>query len=395
VKFTLGLDEPERDAKPVGHRLLQSENSIDRALAKGLGGKMSRSTAFRTTTLVVLFFVATVASFAQQVFRVGTASAGPGEKATGFLDVPSGVDPGTRIPVVVVHGSKPGPVLALVAGSHGTEYASIIALEKLIITLDPGGVSGTVILIPLVNLASFEQKIVHVNPVDGKNMNRFYPGKADGTQTERVLWAITKQVVEKCDYLIDYHGGDLDENLRPYSYWLQTGNVSQDHTAKEMVLAFGLDHIIIVNDRPKDPQASKYLDNTAALRGKPTLTVEAGHAGTTDTDEIALLVNGTFNVMRYLKMLVGRATLIEHPVWIEKIEAVSSDQIGIFYPLVQRGSYVEAGMKLGYLTDYFGRSIQDAYTPTAGVVLYVCAVPSMNKGDSIAYVGVISRKTSQ
>jgi predicted deacylase len=332
------------------------------------------------------------ATYGQQTFAVGTASAEPGKKSTGFIEVPAGVDAGTRIPVVVISGVKPGPVLALVSGAHGTEYSSIIALEKLITAFDPAQISGTVVILPLVNLASFEQKVPHVNPVDGKSMNRFYPGKADGTQTERALWAITKQVVEKCNYLIDYHGGDLDENLRPYSYWLQTGNANQDRIAKEMVLAFGLDHIIIVNDRPKDPQASKYLDNTAALRGKPTLTVEGGHAGTTDTDEIALLVDGTFNVMRYLKMLAGIATSVEHPVWIEKIEVVSSDQSGIFYPLVQRGSYVEAGMRLGYITDYFGNTIQTAYTPAAGVVLYICAVPSMKKGDSVAYIGVIAGK---
>jgi predicted deacylase len=270
--------------------------------------------------------VAVAAHGQQPVFTVGTASAVPGKKATGFLEVPSGVDPGTKIPVVVVHGARPGPVLALVSGSHGTEYASILALERLITTLNPADLSGTVVILPLVNLPSFEQKVVHVNPVDGKSMNRFYPGKEDGTQTERALWVITKQVVEKCDYLIDFHGGDLDENLRPYSYWLKTGNAAQDATSKEMVLAFGLDHVIIVTDRPKDLQASRFLDNTAALRGKPTVTVEAGYAGTTDTDDIALLVNGSLNVMRYLKMLSGGIAAVEHTVWIERINAISSDQ---------------------------------------------------------------------
>src|ERR1041385_6971863 len=156
---------------------------------------------------------------AQSSFTVGTATAQPGQKATGFLEVPAGTDPGTSIPVAVIHGAKPGPVLALVSGAHGTEYASIIALEKVIQSLDPAQISGTVVVLPLVNIASFEQKVPHVNPVDGKSMNRFYPGKPDGTQTERVSYAITKQVVERCDYLVDYHGGDIDENLRPYSYW--------------------------------------------------------------------------------------------------------------------------------------------------------------------------------
>src|SRR5262249_20172663 len=158
----------------------------------------------------------------------------PGQKATGLLQVPAGVDAGTSIPVVVVNGAKPGKVLALVSGAHGTEYVSIIAIEKLIQQLDPSQITGTVILVPLVNIASFEQKVPHVNPIDNKSMNRFYPGKADGTQTERASYLITKQIVDRCDYLIDYHGGDLDESLRPYAYWGPTGREAQDRISKEM-----------------------------------------------------------------------------------------------------------------------------------------------------------------
>jgi uncharacterized protein len=187
-------------------------------------------------------------------FSIGTATAAPGQKSTGYLEVPAGVDAATNIPVIVINGEKRGPVLALVSGAHGTEYTSIIALEKLINLLDPSQIAGTVILVPLVNIQSFEQKVPHVNPIDSKSMNRFYPGKADGTQTERASFVITKQVVDRCDYLVDYHGGDLDENLRPYAYWAPTGKEAQDRISKEMVLTFGLDHIIIWRDRPHGSQ---------------------------------------------------------------------------------------------------------------------------------------------
>jgi len=226
-------------------------------------------------------------------------------------------------------------------------------------------------------------------------MNRFYPGKIDGTQTERASYLITKEVVEKCDHLIDLHGGDLDESLRPFSYWTKTGNEKQDAISREMLLAFGLDHIIVSTDRPKDPQASRYLENTATTRGKSSITAEAGHAGTVETDDLNALINGCLNVMRYLKMLPGQAQMIEHPVWIEKVVTVASDQNGIFYPLVKRGTYVEQGMKLGYVTDYVGQTIFEARAPVAGIVLYVCAVPSMTKGATIANLGVVAKQASQ
>lgn len=326
----------------------------------------------------------------RKTFTVGNATAAHGQKATGTIEVPAGVDAGLSIPVAVINGAKPGPVLALVAGSHGTEYTSIIALEKMIDVLQPAEVSGVVIIVPLINIQSFEQKVPHLNPIDKKSMNRFYPGRLDGTQTDRASYLITKEVVEKCDHLIDLHGGDLDESLRPYSYWTKTGNEKQDQISREMLLAFGLDTIIISADRPKDPQASRYLENTASTRGKPSITAEAGYAGTVETDDLNALINGCLNVMRYLKMLPGAVIAVEHPVWIEKVVTLASEQTGIFYPQVKRGTYVQQGMRVGYVTDYLGRTIFEARAPVSGVVLYVCAVPSMTKGATIANIGVVA-----
>jgi uncharacterized protein len=350
----------------------------------------------RTAALALAVAMASSGASAQApdphpTFTVGTAKAARGKKVTGIIAVAAGVDAGTNIPVAVVHGARPGPVLALVAGAHGTEYASIVALEKMIALLDPASLSGTVIIVPLVNVASFEQKVAHVNPVDGKSMNRFYPGNAAGTQTERAAYAITREVVEPCDHLIDLHGGDLDESLRPYSYWTITGNKPQDEVSREMALAFGLDTIIMSADRPKDPAASRYLENTATTRGKPSLTAEAGHAGTVETDDVNALINGCLSVMRYLQMLPGVATMIESPVWIERIAGVTSDQTGMFYPLVKRGAYVEKGMMIGFVTDYVGRTVFEARAPEAGVVLYLRAVPSMTKGETIANVGIVRK----
>src|SRR5436309_1395091 len=145
----------------------------------------------------MLTTVALSAFFAIANFSVGTATAAPGQKASGTIEVPAGIDAALSIPVVVAQGAKPGPVLALVSGAHGTEYASIIALEKVIERLDPAALSGTVIVVPLVNIRSFEEKVAHVNPVDNKSMNRFYPGRMEGTQTERALFMMTKEVVDK------------------------------------------------------------------------------------------------------------------------------------------------------------------------------------------------------
>src|SRR5260370_40247861 len=182
----------------------------------------------------ILLFAVSV--HAQDTFTVGNAIAKRGQKAYGTIEVPAGVDAALSIPVFAAHGAKAGPVLALVSGAHGTEYASIIALEKVIERVDPAALSGTLIVVPLVNVNSFEKKVPHVNPTDNKSMNRFYPGRMDGTQTERALFMMTKEVVDRSNYLIDLHGGDLDESLPPYSYWPLSGNAQHDPISRDTLL---------------------------------------------------------------------------------------------------------------------------------------------------------------
>src|SRR5262245_26154172 len=345
-------------------------------------------------TAVVLVSMAAApvaAQDARATVAVGTATATRGQTARGVIKVPAGSDAGYDIAVAVVHGARPGPVLAIVSGAHGTEYASIVAVSRLIDKVDPSQLAGTLILVPLVNVASFERMVPHVNPVDNKSMNRFYPGTTAGTQTERASYAITKEVVEKCDHLIDLHGGDLDENLRPYSYWTVTGNQQQDQASKAMVLAFGLDHVIISSDRPKDPNASRFLENTASTRGKPSFTAEAGRSGPVDAGDVTALVNGVKGVMAHLKMTDGAPRSVAKPVWIEKIISIPAEQDGMFHPQVARDARVTKGATVGVVTDYWNKTIATVTAPDAGIVMFVRALPSLRKGDTLVNIGVVQQ----
>jgi uncharacterized protein len=327
---------------------------------------------------------------AHPILTVGTASARRGEKATGVIKVPAGVDAALDIPVAVVHGRRIGPVLALVAGSHGTEYASIIALERLIATLDATTIRGSVIIVPLINVPSFEQRVAHLNPVDGKNMNREYPGKPNGTQTDRASYAITREVIAQADHVIDMHGGDTDESLFPFSYWTLSGNAEQDSISKRMVLAFGVPHIVVSRDRPRDPNASRYLENTATTRGKPSFTAEAGHQGTVMAADVDTLVNGTYKVMAALKMIDRKVPRVT-PVWLTEMHTVVGASSGVFYPLVARKQRVKKGDRLGYTTDFWGKEVESMVSPADGIVLYVRPVPSILKGETVAAVGVVGK----
>jgi predicted deacylase len=324
---------------------------------------------------------------AHATFTVGSAVAKRGERAYGAIMVPPGVDSGAEIPVAVINGAKPGPVLALVAGAHGTEYASIVALTRIIDRIDPKTLSGTVIVAPLLNIASFEQMIVHVNPNDKKSMNGFYPGDPAGTQTQRALAIVAEQIVKQADVVIDLHGGDLDEDLRPYSYWVRTGDAKMDDATKQLALAFGLDDIILLDLDISTPAGRRNLAAHALAAGKLAFIAEAGRVGVSSPEDVGALINGCLNVMGSLKMIDRAVHPVSHPVWIGNDQRVRAENPGMFYQTVGHGDYVIAGQRVGWLTDYLGRPKGDVVAPMTGIVTFVRGVPSVWKGATLVNVG--------
>jgi predicted deacylase len=324
-------------------------------------------------------------------FTAGPVTAQAGEKVAGQIQVPAVNDEGTMIPISVLHGKRPGPVLALIAGNHGYEYAPIIALQRLLPQLDPQTLAGTVIMVHVANMPSFLRRTIYYSPVDDKNLNRVYPGKSDGTLSERIAYQITREVIERADYVIDLHCGDGNESLRPYSYWdVNTGGPSVVERSKQLALAFGLDHIVMDRGRPADPQASIYCSTTATTRGKPAITTESGALGQTDHASISRIEWGVMNVMRHLKMMDGPAQRVEHPLFIDRNEVLRSTVTGIFYPLVERGHTVAEGTLLGYVTDFSGKRLFELPAPFSGVVLYILGTPPVNEGEPLAMIGQIS-----
>jgi predicted deacylase len=282
----------------------------------------------------------------REAFTVGNITAQPGETASGIIPIPAAADPGTELPVTIVHGTKPGPVLALVAGNHGYEYPPILALLRLRKSLDSKSLSGTVIMVHVANMPSFLGRTIYYSPIDGKNMNRVYPGKKAGTISERIAHVITTEVIERSDYLLDIHCGDGNEDLRPYIYMPVTGDEKMDAAIRDIAMAFGFDHIVVDRSRPTDPGASVYCSATGLTRGKPAITVESGYLGTTDDESTMRIVHGIQSLMRHFKMLTGTPTRVEHPVFLEPTEVLRSPATGLLFPHVKRGRSVAKGTLL-------------------------------------------------
>jgi uncharacterized protein len=321
--------------------------------------------------------------------KVGTATAAGGTTAYGELKVPAGADAAVTVPVAVVNGAKPGAIVAFIAGSHGTEYASIVALTRLVSRIDPRALAGTVVIAPLINVASFEQMTVHLNPVDGKGMNAGYPGSPAGTQTERALALVADQVVKPASVIVDLHGGDLDEDLRPYSYWVRTGNDAQDRSARTLVLAFGLDHIIVRDIDATKAASTRSLGGYALAQGKTMIVAEAGRSGTVLPSDVEALISGCLNVLGSLKMIARSLTPVAKPVWIAAGSRAQAEAAGMFFAVVKADTMVKEGEVIGHTTDYLGRRTGEARAPATGLVTFIRGVPSMWQGATLVNVSPV------
>ena len=341
------------------------------------------------TPLFLICLVAAPAR-AQQPLSVGGITAAPGAAASGTIEIAARAgDQGTTLPITVINGAKPGPVLALVAGTHGMEYTPILALQRLKPAIDPKTLTGAVIMVHVANMPSYLGRTIYYSPADNKNLNRVFPGKADGTLSERIADVITREVIERATHVVDLHCGDGNESLRPYLYWITTGGPAVAEAGKQMALAFGMDRIVVDRERPTDAKASVYLSNTAITRGKPALTIESGGMGEIDNESIAAIERGVAGLLKHLKMRPAGPDPVKNPVMFERSEVLRSNFTGIWHPLVEKAQMVTAGTVIGRVTDFHGKLLEEIKAAFAGEVLYVVGTPAMNKGEPVGFIAAV------
>lgn len=340
--------------------------------------------------IALAFFAPFCAAHASDLSQLGPLHASAGQAVSGYLEVPAQGDKGAQIPVSLVRGASDGPVLALIAGTHGYEYPGITALQRLRQSIDPQSLRGTLILVHIANPPSFYGRTIYTSPADGKNLNRVFPGKPDGTLSERIAHAITTEVIAKADFLVDLHAGDGNEALRPYVYMPVTGDARLDTASRGMALAFGLDHIVIDAGRIGPPEATKYIDQTALARGIPAITTETGQLGQNDERTIALAEHGIRNLMRHLKMLEGPVEPNPAVVWLKDYQVIVSPVTGVFRATVRDGYAIAEGGLLGEVYDAFGAKTGEVRAPFAGIVNYVIGTPPAVEGQPLAMVSRIA-----
>jgi predicted deacylase len=298
-------------------------------------------------------------------------------------------------PVISVAGEKPGPVLFVNAGVHGGEYPAVEAVIRLGKTLDPKKISGTVILMPVLNLPAFQMRTPFVCPIDNVNPNRVFPGDPRGSYSEQMTHALINEFVVHADAYVDLHGGDIPEALVPFVI-CRSGNDDVSERSKAIAMAFGLPYVLTV-DKPVQPSKGSSSYAAAAEKGVPSILAEAGGVGQMQEDAVELLVNGVVNVMRHLGMIAG-----EHPhlnplpnkgeegsaTVLTKFEWIYTKCTGVWYPKVGAGDVVKEGEHIGTVKDLFGDTLENLVSPVNGVILFLTINPSVLEGGLLMGIGV-------
>jgi predicted deacylase len=315
----------------------------------------------------------------ENTLAVAHLSTNPGEKLYGVVEFPIQGQP-YKLPLWLIHGAAPGPTLVVTGGVHAAEYASIAAALHLGQSLSPKGLRGRVIVVPVVNMPGFAARSIYVCPLDGKNPNRVFPGDAAGTASEQLADWLFRNVIAQADFYVDMHGGDLIEELIPFTIFFRTGNEKVDAASLEMAKVFGIPYLV-----PSINPGSTI--SAAAAAGIPAILTESGAQGIWTAQQVADHTHGLDRLMRHLNMVPGPApeptpfTLLENFIWLR------SEHEGFWYPSVSAGDTVHANQELGYITDWEGNVLQRAISSGEGTVLFIVSSLAIHENDPLVAVG--------
>ena len=308
---------------------------------------------------------------------VGLLSAARGSRTTGIVGVELGEGHAARLPLVLVHGAAPGPRVAVTAGIHGAEYVSIAALREVAMSLDPSAVHGSLIAVLTANPAAFAARSIYVNPADGRNLTRVFPGRPDGSPSERLARWLTDHVIAGSDVFVDMHCGDMNEALVSFTGIEDTGDPAVDARSRALAEAYGLRYLLV------GPSPGT-TTTAAATLGIPAVLAEVGGQGRWPADDVALHAAGFRRLLREAGMVDEAPPTPAHLTELLPSEAwMRAAESGYWHPAVEVGQRVSVGTVVGEVRDAFGAVLERPAAPQDGVVIFLVTSLAMNAGDPL------------
>lgn len=281
-----------------------------------------------------------------------------------------------RVPAIIVRGAKPGTVLGVTAAIHGDELNGISTIFKLIDSVDPLNLTGTLVLIPISNTPGYLLNQRYFS--DNVDLNRIMPGKAQGNPSNIYAHNFTRKIVSKFDFLLDLHTASF-------------GRVNSLYIRADLenpicrTLAYLQNPQIIVSKYDTDGT----LRGWASSKGIPSITIEIGNPNAFQHNLIDETLEGILNTMRFLNMLDGEVKdMVTDAVIVDTSYWIYSTKGGIVDVIPKLTEHVKKGELIAKVYDVFGQVREEIYADRAGVVIGKNVRPNCDAGTRILHLGV-------
>lgn len=270
------------------------------------------------------------------------------------------------IPVAVI-GRGGGPTALLTGGNHGDEFEGPIALLGLARTLDPARMTGRVIILPGLNYPALCAG-VRTSPIDGGNMNRSFPGRPDGTITEKIADFVHRYLLPRADLVADIHSGGKTLEFVPFAACHMLDDKAQEARCRAARDAFGTPYSLAM----REIDAVGMFDTAAEAMGKVFITTELAGGGTTRPETVEIARRGLSNLLIHTGILEGE---IDTPPSVHLAMPDDScfafaGHAGLIEPCVGLGDEVAAGDLLARVHDLgrTGAAPVEYRAPRAGLL---------------------------
>lgn len=300
----------------------------------------------------------------------------PGEAKVIMIPMPQLYDSTPlMMPVHVIRGKHPGPILLLTAAIHGDEINGIEIIRRILKKKLLNQLSGTIIAIPIVNMYGFLYQDRYLT--DRRDLNRFFPGSQKGSLASRLAYIITHEIVNKCTHCIDLHTGSSHRSNLP-----QVRTDLDDPKTKKLAKVFNAP--ITLHSKLRDGSLRAYVSQ----KHIPSLLYESGEALRFDEFSIKAGVKGILNVMRSLKMInpAKEAATTTQTSYARSSYWVRAQHSGIILAKKQLGAQIKEGELLAKIADPMGTKEFKVLSPISGIIIGKNNLPMIHEGAAIFHI---------
>ncbi len=320
----------------------------------------------------------------QSVISICGIPVASGETKEIYLEVSESFLSGNiQVPVTVIRGKKPGPVVLVTAAIHGDEINGTDIVRRLIFDVNHAELSGTLVALPVVNIPGFLMQTRYL-PYH-RDLNRFFPGRRKGNNAERFAYLLFNEIVKKCDFGIDLHTAAMGRVNLPHV----RGDMSQP-LVRRLARAFGAS---IVLDQPGVVGS---LRREATNIGIPTILFEAGETARFSQKVSLAGLRGVLNVLEAIEMLPRKKKSRRPPfqVIVKASDWVRAEKGGILDLAVKPGELIYKGDLIATLLNPFGKTVTQMRAPHTGIVIGVTTAPLAIPGTGIAHIAHLKKALS-